>query len=755
MKKLLLSFILITLPLMASAYDALIDGVFYDFDASTKTAAVTCEGRVIWDDGIYLEGNNTSSGDVIIPSALSYNGVTYQVTSIKGSAFRGCKNLTSISIPNSVTSIGKYAFSRCNGLTSVYIPDLATWCNLKFEDSSANPFVYAEHLYLNGEEVKDFVIPNSVTSIGDYVFYGCSSLTSITIPNSVKTIGTYAFGHCRSLTSITIPNSVINVGNCAFMNCSGLTSITISNNVKSLGSSAFSNCSSLTSITIPSSVTSIGDYAFYDCSSLTSINIPNGVTSIEDGTFHNCCNLTSISIPDGVTSIKSTRSSGAFWNCSSLKSIIIPKSVTSIGVKAFYRCSSLTSIKVELGNSVYDSREYCNAIIETNSNSLILGSANTKIPTGITSIGDNAFNGCSGLASITIPQGVTRIGNNAFNGCSGLTSVTIPSSVTSIEVATFDGCSGLTSVTIPSSVTSIGLSAFYGCSSLTSVSIPSSVTSIGDQVFNRCSSLTSITIDKSVPIDIYSNVFTSRSLATLYVPKGSFDAYKAADYWKEFKEIKEFVRDDVATYAIENEEKTLTVNAVAEPTEEKVDLPASVLVDDTAYPVTVIAPCAFESNTVIKQVSIPETIEEIGNAAFSGCSELNTITCHAEEPIALGSAVASARTRAAGDESTPNVFNGVNKVTCLLYVPVASVSKYKATDGWKDFKYIVGIGSGFIIGDINGDKELDDKDVHALINHVMGNPQEGTFDKDMADVNQDGHVDVNDVVFLVKLLGQK
>lgn len=220
--------------------------------------------------------------------------------------------------------------------------------------------------------------------------------------------------------------------------------------------------------------------------------------------------------------------------------------------------------------------------------------------------------------------------------------------------------------------------------------------------------------------------------------------------------IKEFIRDDVATYAIENADKTLTVNSVAEPTEEEVDIPKSVEVDGKPYSVTAIAPSAFENNKVIKQVSIPETIEEIGEAAFSGCSELNTITSLAEEPIALGSAeVVSPRTRSEGDGEASKVFAGVDKVICLLYVPAASVSKYKAADGWKDFKYIVGIGSDFIIGNVNGDAQLDNLDLQSIINHVMGKPQEGAFDAGLADVNQDEKVDINDVVYLVKLLGQK
>ena len=301
----------------------------------------------------------------------------------------------------------------------------------------------------------DIVIPSNfnglpVISIQDYAFYTCSLLTSITIPNSVTSIGYSAFSDCYSLTSITIPNSVT-----------------------SIESNAFYNCISLTSITIPNSVTSIGSYAFRGCSSLTSITIPNSVTSIE---------------------------SNAFYNCISLTSITIPNSVTSIGSYAFRGCSSLTSITVDDGNTIYDSRNNCNALIETSTNTLICGCSSTIIPNSVTSIESYAFYNCSSLTSITIPNSVTSIGYGAFSVCSSLTSITIPNSVTSIGYSAFSYCSSLTSISIPNSVTSIAYSAFSDCSSLTSITIPNSVTSIELEAFGGCSSLTSITIPKSVDV---------------------------------------------------------------------------------------------------------------------------------------------------------------------------------------------------------------------------------------------------------------
>ena len=215
--------------------------------------------------------------------------------------------------------------------------------------------------------------------------------------------------------------------------------------------------------------------------------------------------------------------------------------MTSIGEYAFSGCSGLTSLNVETGNTKYDSRDNCNAINETATNTLISGTKNTIIPNSVTSIGRYAFSGCSGLTSITIPNSVTSIGNSAFYNCSGLTSITIPNSVTSIGGGAFESCSGLTSVTIPNSIASIEGDTFYKCSELTSITIPSSVTSIGDWAFDKCSSLTSVTIEAQNPIAIGEDTFTDRQNKTLYVPVGSKAAYEAADYWKEGPDIKDYL----------------------------------------------------------------------------------------------------------------------------------------------------------------------------------------------------------------------
>ena len=402
----------------------------------------------------YIFGASTDYyNDDYVPTSLKEVIVTGG-TSIGDYAFEGCTSLESIEIPNSVTSIGSSAFSGCTSLTNIEIP-------------------------------------NSVTSIGIYAFYGCTSLESIEIPNSVTSIGDYAFEGCTSLkynmynnakylgnesnlymilvdslnTDITeciINNNTLIIMSYAFEGCTSLEDIEIPNSVTSIGSGAFLNCTSLESIEIPNSVISIGDCAFEGCTSLENVVIGNSVTSIGEGAFWGCTSLENVVIGNSVTSI----GSWAFSGCTSLESIEIPNSVTSIGLYAFECCRSLESIVVDINNKIYDSRNNCNSIIETETNTLLYGCKNTVIPNSVTSIGLYAFSGCTSLESIEIPNSVTSIGLYAFKYCRSLESIEIPNSVTSIEDYAFYYCTSLESIEIPNSVTSIGSSAFSGCTSL-------------------------------------------------------------------------------------------------------------------------------------------------------------------------------------------------------------------------------------------------------------------------------------------------
>ena len=335
---------------------------------------------------------------------------------------------------------------------------------------------------------------------------------------------TVTFGTNKYTDDVTIPSIVIYNGT--------------TYSVTAIGERAFDNCRTMTSVTIPNSVISIGLGAFGGCSGLTSIAIPNSVTAIGEWAFSECSGLTSLTIPRSVISI----GAGAFSSCDGLTSVTIPKSVTAIDLNPFMRCSNLMYIWVENGNPNYDSRGYCNAIIETASNTLITGCKNTVILGSVTAIGKRAFYYCTGLTSLIIPSSVTAIDEEAFEGCSGLTSMIIPNSVTSIGESAFSLCTELTSLTIGNSVTSIGNFAFSLCSELTSVDIPNSVTFIGYMVFSGCYAMTDIyshitdlsnvsVASNSFSLAIYMGETCDYSGRTLHVPSGTLDAYQADKCW--------------------------------------------------------------------------------------------------------------------------------------------------------------------------------------------------------------------------------
>lgn len=521
--KRLLGYLLATLLLLSVASSA------FAYDFSAVSNGKTLYYNITSSSSPYqvevTQGSSSSysslSGSLTIPSSVTYNGITYSVTSIGNYAFAECSGLTSVTIPNSVTSIGRAAFYDCSGLTTV---------NFNATNCTSMGGFYDDYYYFAFKDctsLSTLNIGENVTNIPENAFSGCSGLTTVNYnaTNCAQFGSNNGISGNTNITTLSIGGNVETIPNSAFSGCNGLTgALTIPNSVTSIGGRAFYNCSGLTSVTLPNSVTSIGNYAFYGCSGLTSpvynancfayfpcgyattYTIPNGIQQIAGGAFYNCTDLTSVTIPNSVTSIGQE----AFCYCSGLTSVAIGNSVRSIGNYAFAGCSGLTEITI--GNSVTSIGNY--AFYNCS------GLTSVTIGNSVESIGYYAFYGCSGLASVSIGSGVTSIGNCAFYNCSGLTTVNfnatncttmgsssypvfqncnanaiinIGEGVTTIPDYAFKGLLGNGILVIPSSVTGIGSYAFSGCSGLTgTLTIPNSVTSIGNSAFSGCNGLTTL-----------------------------------------------------------------------------------------------------------------------------------------------------------------------------------------------------------------------------------------------------------------------
>ena len=459
--------------------------------------------------------------------------ITSAVTSLGAKVFSGANAMSSVTISNGVTSIGASGFTNCSRLSSVTIPDSVTsignyafWyaSNLSGITMSSNLVTIGKDAFAYSK-LTAITIPDTVTSIGESAFSG-TKIKDITFSSGMTSIPPKVFWACTSLSSVTIPNSITSIGDAAFNACSALTSITIPNTVTSIGANTFNSCTALTAITIPSGVTVINDALFGGCSALTGITIPSGVTSIGTRAFTTCRKISGVTIPNAVTAI----GDGAFIDCSALTDITIPSGVTSIGTSAFTNTVSISSMTVDANNSTYDSRNGCNAIIETSTNKLVAGCKNTVIPNTVTSIGNYAFNEQSTLTGISIPTSVTSIGEGAFLSCYGLTNMSVPDSVTTIGARAFQSCTGLLSINIPSGVTSIEDSTFNYCRNLTGITIPSGVTIIKQYAFYKCSALTGITIEATTPPTLSGYSWFPKN-CPLYIPCGTLTAYTAATNW--------------------------------------------------------------------------------------------------------------------------------------------------------------------------------------------------------------------------------
>ena len=373
MKRGLAIFLIALFTLSVSAENVEIDGICYNLITKGNIAEVT--------------GSNYYSGDVVIPEAVTYNDVTYSVTTIRKNAFTGC-SLNSIEIPSSITKICQEAFYN-GGASSVKIKDLAAWCNINFESYfKTNPLSTASHLFLNDEEIHDLVIPDGVNTITDHAFYYFSGLTSVKIPSSVTSIGYECFAYCLGIKTVEIGDNASQeastvLGRRIFYMCNNIDSVVLGNNIVEIGKDAFDGCKAIRSIVIPNSVKTIGSHAFLGCESLESVQLSENLKSIEWATFGSCTNLKSVIIPDGVEFLGET----AFGYCTNLTEVKLPSNLNKIDWCVFQGCTSLTSIEIpDLTHTIY----IC------------------------------AFDGCNNLKTVTLGKSVQNIQNGAFANCPAL-----------------------------------------------------------------------------------------------------------------------------------------------------------------------------------------------------------------------------------------------------------------------------------------------------------------------------------------------
>jgi len=561
----------------AGSPDASGDVVILDrFTVGTAEYVVTSIGEVAFRrneniKSVSIPETVTTIGDYAFQNCDSLTSVQLPdgLTQIASGLFEGCEQLTSVAIPSSVITIGERAFDECSSLSSLTLPAGLTfigsfafngtpWYNAQYNEAPDGLFYIGPQLvgYKGDKPTGNLTIKEGTTCVANSAFCNCTGLTSVTFPKTVTFVDTYAFENCTGLKAVHITDlaawssiefqwSRIGSSNplCyaydLYLNGEKVSDIVIPEGVTRIGSHAFDHCGPLTSVVIPEGVTSIGENAFRSCISLTSVTIPSSMARIESQAFLWCKKLDAVHISDLAAwcriSLSDRTSNPLYYNArlylkgDEVTDLVIPDGITLIGDYAFTQCPSLASV---------------------------------TIPEGVTSIGNHAFRNCSNLSSITIPEGVTSIGEYVFDGCSGFTSISLPKSLSSIGHCAFAHCVGLSSITIPEGVTSIGDFVFDGCSGLTSITIPTSLTDISHGTFNECTNLTSVTIPKSVTsvsgfafgscsnlADIYcyaedvptteDRVFygTPIASATLHVPAGSIDKYKATSPWNEFGNI--------------------------------------------------------------------------------------------------------------------------------------------------------------------------------------------------------------------------
>ncbi len=623
----ILVLLLLLVSTSASAYDFVLNNIYYNLNISAATATVTHNGST-----------NCYSGNVEIPETfINTKNVEFTVIGIDDSAFKNCTNLSSVSLPNTIETIANNAFYGCTKISTL-------------------------------------TLPRFLESIGEYAFNGCTKLTSITVPNNVTSIGRYAFNGCTLLQTVSLPSAITDIKDYTFQNCSSLTNIVIPDKVNSIGNYAFYGCSKLATVQLPLSVKTLGEYSFYGCSSLSSLSLSSSVSSIGNYAFQNCSSLSSLTLSEGLNSIGVQ----AFYGCSSLQALKLPSTLNSIGSNAF-ASSAVKTLEYAEGTQTA-LRTYADQIVFLTLPSTLktiperafygcTSLASLYLPEGLTTIGNYAFYNTSSLPKVTLPASLTSVGTDAF-ASSGITTLeyaegtvtahltyakkivnlVLPSTLVTIPDNAFVDCTRLAKLTLPANVQSIGSSAFANCTALTQVSLSEHINSIGAAAFQNCSSLATLIFptymtlsginwDKFFAQDTFSGC---TKLENIHIPEPATWNYIFAHQRSNpftgshrlyygglpLTTLNADFGCDISNYAFQNCKELKKVNVTSSVTgiqdyafQNCPDLETVEMGSGVGF----IGSDCFQGCTSLTAVRIGSGVKTIGKNAFYGCINLNTV----------------------------------------------------------------------------------------------------------------------------------
>lgn len=743
-------------------------------EAATTTSG-TCGDNLTWN---FSDGVLTISGVGTMMEGELYSDYPWAdirlnitevvieegVKSIGKDAFRIAMALTSVHLPSSVERISESAFADCDRLMSIAVatsnPYFASSNGILYNNDKTTLLIYP-----GGKSEKCYIIPDGVTSIGNYAFYSCDKLKTVTIPSSVKKIDAYAFRLCESLIQVNTTDGLISIGDYAFAGCRDLRAFNTPGTVTSIGAYAFSSCTRLKTVNLPESLTNIGKFAFYSCDELENIHIPESIITLNDGVFGRCESLSSIIIPKNITNIGYY----AFGYCQKLSSVVIFGDVESIGDMAFAGCTSLATIAINGPES-----EIFDAESTINSNAVIYGHSGSTAQSYAKKY-DRLFHellsGTCGdnVEWILTPNGTLTIaGNGAMKNSQAfynynapwrdefLTNVIIDDGVTGIGAFSFKDCFDLKQVAIPDSLTSIGGYAFCNCEALTSLNIPASVVHIGELAFEDCRRMGSVGIENP-DCEIFGAKDTLYPGSVVYGYKSSTAESYAKEYGRKFVECNIGSCGESLTWKYLD--GALTISGTGEMTDYSfISSPPWKKYQDKITKVIIeegvenVGDWAFRYFNNINSVIIPDSITSIGTWAFGDCYQLTSVIL--PENVTKVDIVAF--------ENCCNLQSvSIYNPDCEIYghrntIPSDIIYGYQGSTAESYSKNysisFIPLDTFLVKGDVNADGIFDIADVVLLQKWLLAVPNTNLADWKAADFCEDEKLDVFDLCLMKRKL---